>query len=153
MISLSPVHDSNKWFRAVPHLIHGQLHKVKVFTNKCLVTKLVLRLETRCSTNYETEGKVKINTDVCINTSKALRYTRVTQGSLSFTCQRTRAKSSFTPQPQSVATHWLVLYSHPAEGRESRRLSWPDQLAQGYLKLDPWPVLVEQNSETGLDTV
>jgi len=34
---------------------------------------------------------------------------------------------AITPQPQSVTALWLVLISHPAEGR---RLSWPSWLRE-----------------------
>ena len=33
----------------------------------------------------------------------------------------------FTPQPQSITALWLVLISHPTEGR---RLSWPGWLGE-----------------------
>jgi len=58
---------------------------------------------------------------------------RVNEGSLSFTChphvysQVEWNIPAFTPQPQSITALWLVLISHPAEGR---RLSWPGWLGE-----------------------
>ena len=43
----------------------------------------------------------------------------------------------FTPQPQSITALWLVLISHPAEGR---RLSWSGWLGE-ILRWSPIPVL------------
>ena len=50
---------------------------------------------------------------------------------------------AFTPQLQSVTALWLVLISHPAEGR---RLSWPGWLGEilrwfAHLKMVILPVL------------
>jgi len=56
---------------------------------------------------------------------------RVNKGSYSFTCQPRVYPQvqwtipAFNPQAQSIATLWLVLISHTAEGR---RLSWPGWL-------------------------